>query len=187
MPKLQVFTGNRADYKAFIRGFENRVANKLLTDTEKLDCLLQYVSGEAKELIEDTDDLPDGSGYVEVRRLLDKRYGTTNKAASYEQRLMGWPELAYDDADGLQKFSVFINKCLTAMGIYEDLSHLDHERTIQRLVEKLSSKLKARWCDQASDYWETHRCRLRFVDFARFVERAAAAANNPYYSKKALR
>lgn len=73
------------------------------------------------------------------------------------------------------------------MGIFEDLHHLDHERTIQRLVEKLSANLKARWCDHASDYWETHRCRLRFADFVRFVEKAAAAASNPYYSKKALR
>lgn len=69
------------------------------------------MSGAAKELIEDTDDLPDGSGYAEARRLLDKRYGRTDKAASYEQWLMGWPELAYDDADGLHKFAVFINKC----------------------------------------------------------------------------
>lgn len=73
------------------------------------------------------------------------------------------------------------------MGIYEKLQYLDHERTLQRLVEKLPNALKGRWCDQASQYWETHRCHLRFADPIKFVKKVAAAANNPYYRKKALR
>lgn len=137
MPKLQIFKGNQSDYRTFIRGFDSRVANTLLTDADKLDCLMQYVGGEVRELLEDTDDLPNGIGYAEARILLEKRYGNIHKASTYEQRLMDWPEISYDDADGLQKFTIFANKCANAMSIYEELQYLNHERTLQRLVGKL--------------------------------------------------
>lgn len=106
--RLATFKGDKMAYNSFIRGFENIVASKLNTDGEKLDFLLQYVKGEAKEIIESTDDLPEDKGYREARRLLERTYGQTCRSANYEQKLLSWPEIHYNDADGLVHFASFL-------------------------------------------------------------------------------
>lgn len=123
---LKTFKGNAIEYREFIRAFENRIASKRSSETEKLDFLLDYVEGEAREVIEDTPELPAESGYREARRLLERKYGRMAKAAIYEQRLMNWVEISYDDAEELDWFSTFMSKCANAMPIHEGLRCLYH-------------------------------------------------------------
>lgn len=57
--RLSVFSGNKRDYQVFVHTFDSCVASKATTEGEKLEFLLQYVEGEARELIEDMYDLPE--------------------------------------------------------------------------------------------------------------------------------
>lgn len=45
--------------------------------------------------------------------------------------------IQHDDDEGLERYATFLNKCLNAMSVYSELSSLNHESTMQRLVEKL--------------------------------------------------
>lgn len=115
--------------------------------------------------------------------MLEKKYGKIDKAVIYEQRLMNWVEISYDDAEELDRFSTFVSKCANAMPIHEGLRCLDHERSMQRIVEKLPPALRGKWCDFVSDLNRNNNKRPKFSDLAAFIERAAASANEPYFSK----
>lgn len=57
---------------------------------------------------------------------------------------------------------------------------------MQRIVEKLPLALRGKWCDFVSDVNRKGNRKPRFSVMAAFVERAAASANEPYFSKKAM-
>ena len=50
-PKVSTFTGNPMEYWTFIRAFENLIENKTLSHSARLYYLVQYTSGEVKELV----------------------------------------------------------------------------------------------------------------------------------------
>lgn len=180
--KFQKFTGNVLEYKAFRRAFEVRVNCRAVTDVEKLDYLLQFVKGESKELIDDCKILSELLGataaYKEARARLDKEYGNQGRpTALYESTLMNWHSIHTDDAMELKKFSAYMGKCLNAMSLYDELACLNQRRYLQELQEKLPTWLQNGWCDHASMVSLQEGRKLKFTDFADFVQQAAVSSN----------
>ena len=84
LPKLEIpaFDGNVTNYRCFVRAFDSRIASKTDDPDERLYYLQTYVRGKPLDIIRGCMHMPDGSGYLEARRLLEKRYGDPDSVSA---------------------------------------------------------------------------------------------------------
>ena len=108
LPNLQVpvFHGDPLEYQTFIHAFESLVEAKTTNGTERLHYLEQYTSGEVRELVRSCHFMAPNAGFVQAKRLLQKRYGDQYRIASaYVEKALNWPEIKHNDATALHRYS----------------------------------------------------------------------------------
>jgi len=69
-PEISVFSGDPVDYSDFVRGFENLIETKTSSPNSRLCYLVQYTSGEVKELMQSCLSMKPEEGYKTARALL---------------------------------------------------------------------------------------------------------------------
>ncbi|XP_072020402.1 uncharacterized protein [Amphiura filiformis] len=76
LPKrtLQTFTGDPLQYVTFIRAFQFIIENKSKSNRDRLYYLEQYTRGEANSLVKSCIHMDDEVGYLEAKRLLERKY-----------------------------------------------------------------------------------------------------------------
>lgn len=184
LPQTEVprFSGDPAAYQAFKRAFEVRMSRHCRDDRDKVDFLLQCLSGEPRELVDDKWGLQ--LGYDEAMARLDREYGEMETVVvQYDGKLNNWKVLDMEDAAGLRALSLFLNKCVSGMRASAELTAaLEHISAMQAVLGKLPAHLRNRWSDLvAAAKHRDDRRSLKFADLARFVEKASRAANDPQY------
>ncbi|XP_072046583.1 uncharacterized protein [Amphiura filiformis] len=113
LPKrtLQAFTGDPLQYVTFIRAFEFIIENKSKSNRDRLYYLEQYTRGEANSLVKSCIHMDDEVGYLEAKRLLERKYGNKHKIAeAYLAKMRQWPNVK-GDSSGLQDLSLFLLEC----------------------------------------------------------------------------
>ena len=182
--ELTKFKGDIIEYRAFIMGFEARVASKLTSSIDKLFYLDNSLLGDAKDLISGCLDINPDEGYLEARNLLEKEYGDPYKIGMvYLQKIQKWDALKADDCIGLKRFSVFLSKCKTAMNSISYLNVLNHPPNMLTIVQKLPMYLQNKWRERASKMRMERSQVMQFTDLAAFVSLAAETANDPVYGR----
>ena len=117
LPKPELDTFNGTDilaFPTFMRNFKFVVEDKTNDDIRRLELLLKYTSGEARQLIEQCPMIePPEAGYARAKYLLNRDYGqSTILAAAYRSKAEGWPRVAASDKEALRRYSVFLtNLC----------------------------------------------------------------------------
>ena len=81
-PEISVFSGDPVDYSDFVRAFENLIETKTSSPSSRLYYLVQYTSGEVKELMQSCLSMKPEEGYKTARALLKDRYGQSYKIAT---------------------------------------------------------------------------------------------------------
>ncbi|KAL9986302.1 hypothetical protein ACROYT_G000433 [Oculina patagonica] len=81
-PDISVFSGDSVDYSDFVRAFENLIETKTSSPNSRLYYLVQYTSGEVKELMQSCLSMKPEEGYKTARALLKDRYGQSYKIAT---------------------------------------------------------------------------------------------------------
>ena len=185
---LTKFTGDPLDYSTFIRSFESQVEARVSANDVRLQYLEQYLEGEPKELIKGCLHLDNHSGYQEAKRLLKDKYGDPYKISNaYIKRINEWPTIRPGDERALDKFSVFLTQCRSAISTLTFLSVLDHPHNLQSMVSKLPFPLQDRWRREANKMRTAKGEIPTFADFVKFVNAEAGIATDPVFSREALR
>lgn len=70
-----MFSGDPVQYSDFVRAFENLIETKTNIPVSRLYYLVQYTSGEVKELMQSCSSMDPEEGYKTARTLLKVRYG----------------------------------------------------------------------------------------------------------------
>ena len=77
LPKAEImsFDGNPLNYYLFMKTFENSVEKCTEDDCLRLQLLIQYCTGKAKEMIKCCGMMSGKDGYVKAKKLLEERFG----------------------------------------------------------------------------------------------------------------
>ena len=79
---VPIFDGKATEYCHFVRAFENLIESKTFNERTKLFYLVQYTSGEVKDLMRSCLIMKPEEGYTEARRLLKEKYGQSYRIAT---------------------------------------------------------------------------------------------------------
>ena len=187
LPKLEipVFDGDVTKYRCFIRAFDSRIASKTDDPDERLYYLQTYVCGKPLEIIRRCMHMSDGSGYLEARRLLERRYGEPDSvSAAFVDILTEWNPIKPGDVDGLDKFSIALTSCLNVMqDVPPGSRETDHPRTMRKIVEKLPYHCQDSWRSRVIQIKEEARRKVIFEDIVSFVDREVRKLTDPTFGK----
>ncbi|XP_043195315.1 uncharacterized protein LOC122366790 [Amphibalanus amphitrite] len=184
-PELPVFKGDVTQYRSFIRAFDSRIGSKTDSDSERLFYLEQYCAGKPRDIIRGCLHMTEDVGYLEARRLLERRYGDPETVSSaFVDMLMDWPQLKPGDVEGLDRFSLALTSCLNVMqSIPLGARETDHPRTMRKVVEKLPSHLQDSWRRRAHKIQESEKRRVKFQDVVTFVDSEVQIQTNPTFGR----
>lgn len=184
LPKseLSSFDGNPLHYWSFIRRFDYTMERDTISDGAKLNALLQFCTGKARELLRCCEVRPPEEGYRLARKLLKDRFGDANKISqAWIKKTCDRPYLAGNSE--LQEYADELRCCKETLEATGYLQELDNGQNLKTIVEKLPQRLRTRWLGKNQ---EIKRERLpRFEDVVQFVELAAREVSDPVFGSLA--
>ena len=179
-PEIPVFSGDPVKYSDFVTAFENLIETKTNSQNSTLYYLVQYTSGEVKELMQSYLSMDPEEGYRNARALLKDRYGQSYKiATALIDQVMKTPQIKADDGPSLQRLSVQLTSCKNSLKKIGYLSKIENPDTLQRIIGRRPLGLRQKWRDKADVITEEQKREVTIADIAEFVERKARIANHP--------
>ena len=114
--EIDVFDGDPLHYLYFITNFEEVIEKSIRDERGRLTRLIQYLRGEAKELVQSCIYLPREDCYIEAKQLLKKRYGDPCRILNeFKKELKNWPKLKPNESVSHKKFLSFLLKFKSTM------------------------------------------------------------------------
>ena len=181
-PEISVFSGDPVKYSAFVRAFETLIESKTSSPNSRLYYLVQYTSGEVKELMQSCLSMDPEEGYKTARALFKVRYGQSYKiATALIDQVTKSPQIKPDDGPALQRYSVLLSSCKNSLKEIGYLSKIENPDILQRIIGRLPIWLRQRWRERADYITEDLKRDLTIADVAEFVEAKARIANHPVF------
>ena len=187
-PEPPVFSGDPLLYSGWKAAFTTLIEHRRIPKAEQIHYLKKYLSGPARESVENFFLLSTDSAYDEAKTLLDERFGDSFVIANaFRDKLERWPRIASRDSKALLKFSDFLKQCHAAMTSIGSLGILDDDRENRKIMSKLPDWLIARWSRIVHQYKEDEKQFPPFKRFVEFVSKEAKIASDPVTSLQSLK
>ena len=179
-PEISVFSLDLVEYSDFVRAFGNLIESS--SPNSRLYYLVQYTSGEVKELMQSCLSMDPREGYKAARALLKDRYGQSYKiATALINRVTKTPQIKSDEGPALQRYSVLLTSCKNSHKEIRYLNKIENPGTLQRIIGKLPLWLKQRWREKADHITKDLKREVTIEVIAEFVEEKAGIANHPVF------
>ncbi len=184
-PKVDIdtFSGDSIEYVYFRENFRDMVESVVEDQRGRLNRLIQYTSGEAKELIRHCIHNDPNNCYNDAISLLEREYGNPLRiGCAYLEKLKNWPAVKNGDASGFRSLYRFLLQCLA----YQKngfLSGLDSPLMIRSIQLKLPVNMQDKWSHIVCKVRKRDERETVFKDFVAFVESESAVLNDPIYSR----
>ena len=181
-PEVPTFSGNPIEYWTFIRAFENLIESKTSSQSTRLYYLVQYTTGEVRELVKSCLAMKEEVGYREARDLLKKRYGQSYRiATAYVDKLAKGPAIKAEDGDALRRFSTLLTSCKNTLKEIGYLNKVENPDTLKAIVSRLPYGLRQKWRDVADNVTENQGREVTIEDLSDFVTAKARAATHAIF------
>jgi hypothetical protein len=181
-PEVPHFSGDPIDYCNFIRAFENLIEGKTANGSARLYYLVQYTTGDVRELVRSCLTLNGEEGYTKARKLLKERYGQSYRiATAYVDRLVKGPPIKAEDNTALQRFAILLTSCNNTLKEIGYQSKVENPDSLKRIVDRLSYGLRQKWRDVADRITEREEREISIEDITAFVVARARAAAHPIF------
>ena len=182
---IEVFDGNPLNFKYFMIWFREVVESKIEDPRGRLTRLIEYKTGETKELIKHCIEQPINKGYENALNLLYTIYGGQHTIlAAHKKEMKEWPHIKVGDAAGFWKFKNFLLKCQSIIG-RNKWNALDSPGSICMLLSKLPGELGDRWNREVHSIRANHSRELERKDPINYVDKETASVGDPLFSKEA--
>ena len=187
-PEPPVFNGEALKYREWESAFNTLIDERPIPEEEKIFYLRKYVTGKAREAIEGYLMLNSSEAYKRARETLKIRYGNQFAVTeAFRTKLASWPNISARDAEGLRKYSDFLNQCSVGKSSAAGLDILDDSLEIQKYSRRLPDWALSKWSSRAVEIKDTCGRYPNFEEFAQFVNQQADLANDPVFSINALK
>ena len=179
-----IFDGRPTEYCHFVRAFENLIESRTFNQQSKLFYLVQYTSGEVKDLMRSCPTVKPEEGYIEARRLLKEKYGQNYRIATvFVNCMTEATPIKSEDGVALQTFSVLLVSCRNTLKEIGYLNKFENPDCLIKIIEKLPFSLPQRWRERADCITNKEKRDISFDDVVKFVEERVRVMNHPIFSK----
>ncbi|XP_065097354.2 uncharacterized protein [Paramisgurnus dabryanus] len=187
VPEPFVFNGDPIQFVEWKAAFTSLIDQRAITPAEKLYYLKKYVGGPARQALDGNFYRNDNEAYQDAWDKLNRRFGQPFAIQrAFREKLINWPRIPSKDAEGLRRFSDFLNACKDAMPHVKGLDILNDWEENRKLVHKLPDWAALRWNRQVTQSLNENQEFPSFKEFARFTSDEAEIACNPITSFHAL-
>ena len=181
-PEVPTFNGDPIEYWTFVRAFENLIERKTTSESAQLYYLVQYTTGEVRELVKSCLTMNPEDGYREARSLLKQRYDQGyRKATAYVDRLTRGPPIKAEDNAALWRFSILLTACKNTLKEIGYLNKAENPGTLKMIVNRLPYGLKLKWRDVADRITEKEGREIAIEDLSDFVATKARVATHAIF------
>ena len=187
-PEPSLFSGDPLQYSGWKAAFHTLIEQRNIPKTERIHYLKRYLTGTAKESVENYFLLSSENAYDEAKKLLDERFGDPFIIGNaFRDKLEKWPRIASRDNKSLLKFADFLRQCHAAMDSIGSLKILDDDRENKKLISKLPDWIVTRWSRIVHQFKEDHKRFPPFKYFVDFICKEAKIASDPVTSLQSLK
>ena len=182
---LEMFNGDPLEFNFFMTSFEEVVEKRVRDSVGRLQRLIKYTSGDAKEMIKGCV-YDNKNGYDQAKRLLKFRYGDPHRVLSaYSKELKEWKNIKSGDSIALRKFCNFLTKCNCVIkgNYWNTLDSIDNLCTI---LSKLPGNTRDKWNRKALSIRTNYLREPELQDMITFVSEELTLWSDPLFSKEAL-
>ena len=182
-PETISFSGDPKDYHRFMRCFEANIDKRVEDSGLKLNYLIQFCNGEAKEAIQDCVILNPEEGYERAKNILKRRYGRPHTIVrALVQELTSGPTIRSNDGEALSKIAARMRRCEMTLQQMNFTADLNNFETILKIARRLPQNLRAKWVERADQIIE-QGSEPTFHNLSDFVEKRARGSNNFVWTK----
>ena len=161
-------------YPIFRNRLRDNLEDGILNDSQKLEFLPKFLSGEAYEVVERVS----GCSYDSVLRILHERYGQPAAvAAACIESLTKGPKLQNNDYIGLLNFAEQLEAASKKLSRHYELE-ASTMANLRQIVTRLPNYLVNKWGEFSYSIREKGGI-PRVSDLSKFVRRQAAIKNDP--------
>ena len=182
--EIDVFSGDPLEYMYFISNFKDMVESVVTDQRGRLNRLIQYTSGEPKDLIRHCIHNSSTHCYDDALALLNQEFGNPLRiACAYIEKLKNWPTIKYGDGAAYKALYRFLLQCQS----YQKngrLDGLDSPLLLRQIQLKLPNQGQDKWAQIVGKIRKREKREGTFKDFAEFIETEASVLNDPVYSRE---
>ena len=185
LPRTNVDSFDGVDslkFPTFMKNFKMLVEESTTKPKRRLDLLLKFTQGEAKELIRDCVLIGNAEeAYERALTLLQSTYGhSATIAASFQKKAQSWPYIKSGDAEATRKYAVFIiSLCTAKQGNLDLSSSVDGYEFLRTVASKLPTALQQQWIRKVGKCRDEWNRPPNLNDFEKFVSQIARDENDP--------
>ena len=185
-PNLDAFSGDPLEYFYFKATFREVVEVAVPDQRGRLTRLINFTSGEAKDLIKHLVHASPLDCYDKAVKLLDKEFGNPHLiSCSYIKEIRQWECVKQHDSAGYKKLYRFLLKC-QAYKEGNRLNELDSIDMLRTIICKLHTTHQERWNRKAVNIRQKEGREANFSDLLEFMETQATLMCDPAFSRDAL-
>ncbi|XP_038061114.1 uncharacterized protein LOC119731899 [Patiria miniata] len=179
-PDIKSFSGDPAEYWAFVTSFETNIGSKVTDARTRLTYLVQFCRGKAKESIENCILMEPTDGYKTALKILREQFGQPHLIMhALLRKVTNRGQIRQNDGNALWDLARDMEKCqitFSQLGYNADMNSSENLLKVQRL---LPVHLQADWAKKAQGTIECKR-EPRFAQMTEFIETKAKTASNMY-------
>lgn len=179
---IPIFDGDPLQYKTFMGTFEHSIEAKTHSAKDCLYFLEQYTRGHPQELVRSCIHMPNDSGYIKAKFLLQEHFGSSMKITfAYMSKVFSCPVIKSEDVKALQAYSFLLRECCNVIEDTEFVHELDVPGNMQMIIRKLPYKLKDKWRSVVCDVQERFHRRATLHDIVQFLEKQVKIMRDPLF------
>ncbi|KAK3745927.1 hypothetical protein QZH41_003066 [Actinostola sp. cb2023] len=183
LPKadLTPFDGNPMNYFLFIKCFENNVEKCTDDQSERLQLLMQYCTGKAKDIVKGCGMLDADKGYETARKLLEKRFGDKYLVTNaWISRVADGSVIGPNDREALQDLADDLENCEIVLNVAGRLNEINSDDKLIKILQRVPNYLRSRWQSKAREIRDQGKVPT-IVHVKDLIANAAREKNDPVF------
>lgn len=175
------FDGNPLNYYLFMKTFENSVEKCTEDDSLRLQLLIQYCTGKAKETIKCCGMMSGKDGYMKAKKLLEERFGEKYVVSNaWIEKLSNGPPINQNDREALLDLADDLESCEITLTVAGRLNQINNEDKMMKILRRLPLYLRSRWQKRVQEIRADGRD-PNLEDLKKMMRGAAKEKNDPVF------
>ena len=147
LPKAEImsFDGNPLNYYLFVKTFENSVEKCTEDDNVRLQLLIQYCTGKAKETIKCCGMMSGKDGYSKAKKLLEERFGERYVVSNaWIEKLSEGPPISLNDREALLDLADDLESCEITLAVAGRFNQINSEDKMIKILRRVPPYIRSR-------------------------------------------
>ena len=183
LPKAEImsFDGSPLNYYLFMKTFENSVEKCTEDYSLRLQLLIQYCTGKAKETIKCCGMMSGKDGYVKAKKLLEERFGEKYVVSNaWIEKLSEGPPISQNDREALLDMDDDLESCEITLAVAGRLNQINNEDKMMKILRRVPLYLRSRWQKRVQEVRAEGRD-PNLEDLKKMIRGAAKEKNDPVF------